>query len=243
MKLGNISEADDVVFYGVTEEGIVRFLENQLKCLEEEYEMEIVLADSTEGKERRLGIDYTGMGAGRKQAVDLVMQSLLPAILSYGQKQYVEQQMQLKRHLSVNEDPLTGMFSSNYLMNRAFVLNRAEIYPTTVIAVKLKHWKNVAERYGKESGDSLIQLAASILASTAEKDYLIGRMNDDTFVVLIPLVKPGETETYCKRVDEECRLYKDSDFSPVFAMGIAATQNKTDDVQQKIKEAMEQLPQ
>lgn len=243
MKFGNVNVTDDTVFYGATEEGIIKFLENPLKCLEQEYEIEYVLADSEEGSGLRLGIDYTGMGAGRKQAVDMVMQSLLPAILSYGQKQYVEQQMLAKRHLSPNDDKLTGMFGSEYLMDRAYVLNRAEIYPTTIIAVKLKYWKSVVENHGKESGDSLVQLAASILASAAENDYLIGRMADDIFVVLIPLVKSGETESYLKRVDEECKSYKDSAFSPVFAMGIATTQTKTEDVQERIREAIAQLPQ
>ena len=243
MRFENVKVTDDTVFYGITEEVIVRFLENHLTCLEEEYGIEISLAYRENGEGRCLSIDYSDMDAERRQQVDQVMKSLLPALLAYGQKQYVEQQMLAKSRLTPNDDTLTGMFGSEYLMDRAYVLNRAEIFPTTVIAVKLKHWKNVVENYGKESGDSLVQLAASILASAADKDYLIGRMADDIFVVLIPLVKQGETEQYCKRVDEECRLYKDSAFSPAFTMGITATQTKKEDIQEKIREAMAQLPQ
>ncbi len=243
MRFENVIVTDDTIFYGTTEEVIVRFLENHLTCLEEEYGIEISLAYRENGEGRCLSIDYSGMDANTRQEIDRVMKSLLPALLSYGQKQYVEQQMLAMRQLSPKDDGLTGLFGSEYLMNRAFVLNRAEIYPTTIVAVKLKCWKSVVENYGKESGDSLVQLAASILASAADKDYLIGRMEEDIFVVLIPLVKQGETEKYCKLVDEECLVYKDSAFSPAFAMGIAATQTKKEDIQEKIREAIAQLPQ
>lgn len=243
MRFENVRVTEDTIFYGTTEEVVVRFLENHLTCLEEEYGVEIALAYRENGEGRCLCIDYGDMDANTRQDIDRVMKSLLPALLSYGQKQYVEQQMLASRHVSDNDDELTGLFGKEYLLNRAFVLNRAEIYPTTVIAVKLKCWKSVVENYGKESGDSLVQLAASILANAADKDYLIGRMSEDTFIVLIPLVKQGETERYCKLVDEECCLYKESAFSPAFAMGIAATLTKKEDVQEKIKEAMEQLPQ
>lgn len=241
MKVENKKETDDVVFYGQVEEGVIKILEHPLRCLEEEYEAEFILADKEDGK--CLGIDYAGRGAGRKHAVDMVMQSLLPALLSYGQHQYLERQMLEKEHMSPKEDSLTGVFAEEYLIDRASVLNRAELYPTTVIAVKLKYWKSVVENYGRESGDSLLQLAASILSSEADKDYLIGRMAEDVFVVLIPLVKQGEAESYCKCVNDECGLYKDSDFSPVLEMGITATQTRKDDVIEKIREAMAQLPQ
>ena len=190
----------------------------------------------------RLGIDFGDMDQDAKQEAYGVMQSLVPALLTYGRQQYIEMQLLSKKKLTMRDDPLTGLFTAEYMMDRAYVLNRAEIYPTTVIAVKLKHWRDTVKNLGKESGDILVQLTASILGKTAEKDYLIGRMEDDIFAILIPLVKQGETEKYLKRVDEECRMYKDSVVAPSLAMGITATSNKRDNVQEKIKEAMAQLP-
>lgn len=242
MRFENVKVTDDTIFYGTTEEVVVRFLENHLTCLEEEYGIEISLAYREKGEGRCLSIDYSGMDANTRKSIDDSMKLLLPALLSYGQKLYIEQQMLASKNLSPKDDALTGLYTKEYLLNRALVLNRAEIYPVTVIALQLKCWKKVVENYGKESGDSLIQLAASILANVADKDYLIGRVEEDVFVVLIPLVKQGETEQYCKLVDEECRIYKDSVFSPAFTMGIAATLTKKEDVREKIEEAMTQLP-
>ena len=244
MKFENTRTVDDAVYYGSIEEPVARYLESHLKCLEEDYHIEFFLDKREESSAMcRLGIDFGDMEQAAKQEAYGVMQSLVPALLSYGRQQYIEMQLLSKKKLTMRDDPLTGMFTADYLMDRAYVLNRAEIFPTTIIAVKLKHWKETVKKLGKESGDILVQLTASILGKVAEKDYLIGRMQDDVFAVLIPLVKRGETEGYLKRVDEECRMYKDSVVAPSLAMGITATANKLDDVREKIKEAMEQLPQ
>jgi len=243
MKFENVNTVDDAVYYGAVEEPVVRYLESHLKCLEDDYKVEFFLEDKKEESNslRRLGVDFGDMDAEAKQEAYVIMQSLVPALLTYGRQQYIEMQLLSKKKLTVRDDPLTGLFTADYLMDRAYVLNRAEIFPTTVIAVKMKFWKDIVESHGKENGDILVQLTASILGKAAEKDYLIGRMSDDVFVILIPLVKHGETESYLKRVDEECRLYKDSAISPALAMGITATSNKYEDVQEKIKEAIAQL--
>ena len=244
MKYENANTVDDAVYFGAIEEPVARFLESQLRGLEDEYKMEFFLEDKGDGSTmRRLGVDFRDMDSDAKAEAYGVMQALVPALLNYGRQQYIESQLLSKKRLTVRDDPLTGLFTADYLMDRAYVLNRAEIFPTTVIAVKLKFWKDIVKNHGKDSGDILVQLTASILGKTAEKDYLIGRMSDDVFAILIPLVKHGETESYLKRVDEECRMYKNSMISPALSMGITATSNKFEDVQEKIKEAIAQLPQ
>ena len=244
MKYENTNTVDEAVYFGIVEEPVARFLESQLKGLEDDYKVEFFLESKEDGNTmRRLGVDFGDMAHDAKEEAYGVMQALVPALLNYGRQQYIESQLLSKKKLTFRDDPLTGLFTADYLMDRAYVLNRAEIFPTTVIAVKLKFWKDVVEKHGKDSGDILVQLTASILSKTADKDYLIGRMSDDVFAILIPLVKHGETEGYLKLVDEECRMYKDSLISPSLAMGITATSSKTEDVQEKIKEAIAQRPQ
>lgn len=234
---------EDIGFCGATEESVVKFLENQFRCLEEEYRVEIFLEDkedASEKRERRLCVNYAGLAREDREEVQQILESLIPALLSYGRQQYIEQQL-MKGRLRSTEDPLTGMFSREYMINRADVLTRAEIFPTSVIAVRLKGYRNLVENYGKETGDSLVQLAASILAKAADKDYLIGRMAADVFVVLIALVREGEMEQYCKAIEDGCQVYEDSVFSPRLELGIAAARNKNEDVNEKIREAMDML--
>ena len=240
----NARVTDYTVFYGAAEESIVKYLENHFKCLEEEYKIEIFLEDRVdveEGMPRRLCINYDGLTQEERQEVNLTMESLIPALLAYGQQQYITEQLLSRKNMGLKEDPLTGLFSKEYLIDRADVLKRAEIYPTAAIAVKLKGWKNVTENYGKESGDSLVQLATSIITNAADKEYLIGRVKEDIFVILIPLVQKGEVEEYCKKVEEECKVYADSLFALDTKIGLAVTTAKDADVNEKIKDAISQI--
>lgn len=241
MKRENSIINDDIKFYGITEASVVEYLRNHLKCLEEEYDVRFLLKE--EDEDHTIGkfvIDYANVFKEKRKDIESVMESLMPALLSYGQHQYIEQQL-MKKKLRMKDDPLTGVFNREYLMDRAEILRRAEIYPTTVIAAKLKGWKHITDNYGIQSGDSLIQLAASILAKEADKDFLIGRMEADIFVILIPLVRDGEMEAYCSRIRAECEVYKDSLFAPEIDLGITATHLKNEDVTGKIREAMEMI--
>ncbi|MGN0330140.1 MAG: diguanylate cyclase domain-containing protein [Kineothrix sp.] len=237
MKSGNIS------FYGATEAPVVSYLRGQLKCMEEEYKVKIFLEDDKNGDEgaaRRLGIDYGSMEKDKRQEVDEVMQALIPALLSYGQWQYIESQMHGSQVRAI-EDPLTGVFTREWMINRADVLKRAEIFPTIAVAVKIRGWEKMVESYGEDSAGSLIQLTASILEKAADKDYLLGRMDNNVFVVLIPLPKEGEADQYLRKVEEGCKVYEDSVFSPQLAIGIAVTRTEEDDVNEIMKEAMSQI--
>ena len=237
MKSGNIA------FYGATEAPVVSYLRGQLKCMEEEYKVKIFLEEAQgteEGAERRLGIDYGSMENAKRREVDEVMKVLIPALLSYGQWQYIENQIH-GSHVKAIEDPLTGTFTKEWMLNRAEVLKRAEIFPTIAVAVRIRGWEKMVKAYGAESADSLIQLTASILEKAADKDYLLGRMENNIFVVLIPLPKKGEADRYLRKIEEGCKIYEQSVFSPKLAIGIAATRTEQDDVKEKIKEAMGQV--
>ncbi|MBR6770067.1 MAG: diguanylate cyclase [Lachnospiraceae bacterium] len=237
MKSGNIA------FYGATEAPVVSYLRGQLRCMEEEYKVKIFLEEAQgaeEGAERRLGIDYGSMENAKRREVDEVMKVLIPALLSYGQWQYIENQMH-GSHVKAIEDPLTGTFTKEWMLNRAEVLKRAEIFPTIAVAVRIRGWEKMVKAYGAESADSLIQLTASILEKAADKDYLLGRMENNIFVVLIPLPKKGEADRYLRKIEEGCKIYEQSVFSPKLAIGIAATRTEQDDVKEKIKEAMGQV--
>lgn len=238
MKNENAMVKENIIYYGTTEASIVKFLENHLKCLKEEYQVEFFWdRTNKEQSALRFGVDYAGVPGDKREEIESVMESLMPALLSYGQHQYIEQQLS-KKVIRMKDDPLTGVFNREYLMNRADIIKRAEIYPTTVIAAKLKGWKMIVDSYGTPSGDSLLQLMASILGKEADSDFLIGRMEDDIFVILIPLVREGEVESYCSRIESECEAYKDSVFAPEIEFGITATQMKFEDVNEKIQEAI-----
>lgn len=236
---GERAVTEHTVVYGETEEAVVKFLRNQLRCMEEEYGIRIFLENrmAGEGASRHLCINYDSVEKEKRAEVMQIMEPLIPALLTYGQQQYIEQQLSRKK-LRMKDDPLTGVFSREYLINRADVITRAEIYPTTVIAVRLKGLQGVTASYGRESGDSLLQLTAFLLAGAADSDYLIGRMTEDVFVVLIPLVREGEKETFCEKIKAACSVYEDSVISLQLEIGVTETQMKFEDLTEKMEEAI-----
>lgn len=235
-------ESNNLSFYGETEFPIVKLLKNHLRCLEEEYHVVILFqkAEGQSGTNGKIAVNYENLPDDERNKVHQIMESLLPALLAYGQQEYIEQQLS-KQKSDKRDDLLTGVFNREYLINRADILKRAEIYPTTVVAARIKGWKNVVENYGTQSGDSMVQLAAAILGTAADKDYLIGRMEEDTFVILIPLVREGELDSYLERVEKECRAYENSLFALRMDFGITATQTKNEDINEKIEEAIKKI--
>lgn len=241
MKEENAMRNDNLIFYGETEFPIVKFLKNHLKCLEEEYHVIIFFQkEESEGTKGKIVVNYENVSEDERNSIHQIMESLIPALLIYGQQEYIEQQLSRKKSAK-REDLLTGVFNREYLMNRADILKRAEIYPTTVVAARINGWKSVVESYGAQSGDSMVQLVAAILGTAADKDYLIGRMEEDTFVILIPLVREGELDSYLTRVEKECQAYEDSVFAPRIDFGVTATQTKNEDINEKIEEAMKMV--
>lgn len=135
------------------------------------------------------------------------------------------------------EDILTGVFNKNYLESRMKVLDRSEIVPIAVINVNINDWKFVYDSFGVEKSDSLIQLVASILMQEAKPEYIIGRIDGDVFLVLIPMAEDGEAEAYAKRIQGECMAYEDSILAPSVAVGIVYKTNVEESLEEKASDA------
>lgn len=138
----------------------------------------------------------------------------------------------------VKEDILTGVYNKNYLENRMNVLDRSETVPVAVINININDWKFVYDKFGVEKSDCLIQLVASILMNEAKREYLIGRIDGDVFLVLIPMAEENEAEEYCSRVQKSCMAYdEDSVLAPSVAVGIVYKTNVEERLQDKISDA------
>lgn len=138
---------------------------------------------------------------------------------------------------SEKEDILTGVYNKNYLESRVQVLDRAEIVPVAVINVNINDWKFVYDHYGVEKSDTLIQIIASILKQEAKGEYIIGRIDGDVFLVLIPMAEDGEAEDYCERIQAACLAYEDALLAPSVAVGIVYKTNVEEHLRDKLSDA------
>ena len=135
------------------------------------------------------------------------------------------------------EDALTGVFHKHYFEERMQVIDRSEIAPVAVVNVNINDWKYVNDNYGDEESDRLIKTIADILKEKAKPDYVIGRIDGDVFIVLIPLADDGEAEEYCREVQETCMNYEDAILAPSAACGVVYKTNVEEVLADKLADA------
>lgn len=135
------------------------------------------------------------------------------------------------------EDALTGVYHKLYFEERMQVIDRAEVVPVAVINVNINDWKYVNDNYGDVESDRLIKTIAGILKDKAKADYVIGRVDGDVFIVLIPLADDGEAEAYCGEVQEACLNYDDPILAPSVACGFVHKTNVEEVLEDKLADA------
>ena len=135
------------------------------------------------------------------------------------------------------EDALTGVYHKLYFEERMKVIDRAEVVPVAVINVNINDWKFVNDHFGDEESDRLIKTIADILKQEAKPDYVIGRIDGDVFITLIPIAEDGEAEDYCDRVQKACLNYEDPILAPSVACGLVYKTNVEEVLQNKLPDA------
>ncbi|MCD7725494.1 MAG: diguanylate cyclase [Clostridiales bacterium] len=135
------------------------------------------------------------------------------------------------------EDALTGVYHKLYFEERMKIIDRAEIAPVAVINVNINDWKFVNDHFGDEESDRLIKTIADILKREAKPDYVIGRVDGDVFITLIPMAEEGEAEEYCDKVQSACLGYEDSILAPSVACGVVYKTNVEELLEDKLPDA------
>ena len=135
------------------------------------------------------------------------------------------------------EDALTGVFHKHYFEERMSVIDRADVAPVAVINANINDWKYVNDNYGDEESDRLIKTIADILKEKAKPDYVIGRIDGDVFIVLIPLADDGEAEAYCREVQEACMNYEDAILAHSLDCGFVHNTNLEEIIEEKLADA------
>ena len=134
-------------------------------------------------------------------------------------------------------DPLTGVFNKTYFDKRASIIDRSEVAPVAVIEANINDWKVHNDNYGDEGSDRLIRVIAEIISSEAKKEYVIGRIDGDVFVILIPMPEDGEAEDYVNRIQSRCMAFEDPYLVPSIACGLVYKENVEETITDKISDA------
>ena len=172
-------------------------------------------------------------------AVEMLLDELTATLSHWGEEAYLHTESsiyldELEEKMGVQhvqtargekEDALTGVYHKLYFEERMKVIDRAEVVPVAVINVNINDWKFVNDHFGDEESDRLIKTIADILKQEAKPDYVIGRVDGDVFITLIPMAEDGEAEEYCDKVQKACLYYEDPILAPSVACGVVYKTN------------------
>lgn len=187
----------------------------------------------------------------KRQTVERMLDGFAAMLSHWGEQTYLHTETaiyadELEQELGVqhmqtargeNEDALTGVYHKLYFEERMKAIDRAEVVPVAVINVNINDWKYVNDHFGDEESDRLIRTIAEILKQEKKPDYIIGRVDGDVFIVLIPMAEDGEAEAYCERVQQACLSYEDEILAPSVACGVVYKTNVEEKIADKLDDA------
>lgn len=187
----------------------------------------------------------------KRQTVERMLDGFAAMLSHWGEQTYLHTETaiyadEMEQELGVqhmqtargeNEDALTGVYHKLYFEERMKVIDRAEVVPVAVINVNINDWKYVNDHFGDEESDRLIRTIAEILKQEKKPDYIIGRVDGDVFIVLIPMAEDGEAEAYCERVQQACLSYEDKILAPSVACGVVYKTNVEEMIADKLDDA------
>jgi diguanylate cyclase (GGDEF)-like protein len=192
-----------------------------------------------------------GVEASKKQNAEKLLDELAVTLSQWGEEAYLHRESaiymdELEEKIGVQhvqtargekEDALTGVYHKLYFEERMKIIDRAEVVPVAVINVNINDWKFVNDHYGDEESDRLIRTIADILKQEAKPDYVVGRVDGDVFITLIPMAEDGEAESYCDKVQQACNTYEDEILAPSVACGVVYKTNVEELLQDKLPDA------
>ena len=187
----------------------------------------------------------------KRQAVEHLLDGFVKMLSQWGEEAYLHCESsiymdELEEKVGVQhiqtakgekEDVLTGVYHKHYFEERMQVVDRSGVVPVGIINVNINDWKYVNDNYGDEESDRLIRTIAGIVKEKAKPGYVIGRVDGDVFIVLIPMADDGEAEDYCREVQEAGLNYEDAVLAPSAACGIVYKTNVEEVIEDKLADA------
>ena len=135
------------------------------------------------------------------------------------------------------EDVLTGVYHKLYFEEQMQRLDDLSVAPVAVVNANINDWKFVNDHFGDAESDRLIRTIADLIKQEAKPDYVIGRVDGDVFIILIPMAESEEAEEYCARVQKACLDFADPILAPSVACGVVYKTNVEEHLKEKLPDA------
>lgn len=97
-------------------------------------------------------------------------------------------------------DKLTGLYNRRFYEIEIKRLDTERNLPISIIIGDVNGLKLINDAFGHDTGDELLQKAATSIQSTCRTDDIVARWGGDEFVILLPKTKSEEAERIVNRI-------------------------------------------
>lgn len=131
------------------------------------------------------------------------------------------------KHLSLT-DALTGVANRRHileLLELEFAERRGDSQHLGVIMVDIDHFKKINDTHGHQTGDEVLQAAASALRACLRQQDHIGRYGGEEFLILLPATSAALAEQIaerCRRTIDELVLPARPTLALTASLGVAS---------------------
>ncbi|MEJ2727742.1 MAG: diguanylate cyclase [Deltaproteobacteria bacterium] len=123
-------------------------------------------------------------------------------------------------------------------------LNKARRYqnPLSVLYVDIDNFKQINDRLGHHTGDTLLRAAAKMIKSNIRAIDIIGRFGGDEFVILLAQTGAESVAPVARKLKEKLfNLMQENNWPVTFSIGAATFENPPDSVEQLVIAADRQM--
>ena len=138
-------------------------------------------------------------------------------------------------------DKLTGLYNRAFFEEEMKRLDVPREYPISFIISDINGLKLANDAFGHKFGDDLLKNFATILYSCFRKEDIIARWGGDEFVVLLPKTSNAVALGICDRVTRMTEKVKVGHLNLSVAIGCAAKDVETQDFNNIISSAEDQM--
>lgn len=136
-------------------------------------------------------------------------------------------------------DPLTGLYNRAYFEEELKRIEKAGLFPVSLVFCDLDGLKAVNDMLGHERGDELLRRAAEIISRSVRSSDVVARLGGDEFAVILPGTDKRAAEEVAKRigeaVEEDNKSHPDVPLS--ISIGVASASDNSRSLWSVYKEA------
>jgi diguanylate cyclase (GGDEF)-like protein len=128
---------------------------------------------------------------------------LFTVILAFLELNMTKERTELKHKINSLIDPLSGVANRRAFLDRAsYLLGRLEAdhEPLAMLLFDLDHFKQINDRLGHATGDTVLQVFAATASSTLGADLLFARIGGEEFASCLPVGDMDEAYAIAERV-------------------------------------------